>query len=252
MILDLETLSKELQIKPNGVLHVGAHKAEERTIYNKLGWTPIYWVEAQSHLAAELQKNVANESNIIIQSAIYDVDDCEMKLNISSNSESSSLLEFGTHKIDYADIRTVDQQVVLTNRLDTLFLNKSMPNFLNVDIQGVELRALKSLGSRIKEIDYIYTEVNKKEVYVGCDQVKDIDKYLKNFGFQRLTTRWIIGQGWGDALYCRVSFRYTVNWRLQNLLNEVFKFYLPKFLPSLKHTIKVKILKPIRKLRNKF
>ncbi len=33
-------------------------------------------------------------------------------------------------------------------------------NFLNLDIQGAELKALKSMGDYLNNVDYIYTEVN--------------------------------------------------------------------------------------------
>jgi len=33
-----------------------------------------------------------------------------------------------------------------TQRLDTVLRGRAVPDFINLDIQGVELRALKSLG----------------------------------------------------------------------------------------------------------
>jgi hypothetical protein len=78
-----------------------------------------------------------------------------------------------------------------------------------VDIQGVELRALKGLGSRITEFNWIYTEVNKSEVYRGCSLVEDLDIYLARQGFKRISTRWEIGKGWGDAIYANEKVNIT-------------------------------------------
>jgi len=50
MILDLAGLAEEFDVRPNGVLHIGAHKAEESTIYKNLAWSPVYWIEAQPEL----------------------------------------------------------------------------------------------------------------------------------------------------------------------------------------------------------
>jgi hypothetical protein len=76
-------------------------------------------------------------------------------------------------------------------------------NFLNLDIQGVELRALKSLGKYLENIDYIYTEVNSDYVYEKCDLIGDIDKYLSTFGFKRVETSWFGDCKWGDAFYVK-------------------------------------------------
>ena len=46
-------------------------------------------------------------------------------------------------------------------------------NFLNIDIQGAELLALKGMGSLISYFDYIYLEVNKAHVYKKCALVNE-------------------------------------------------------------------------------
>ena len=79
-----------------------------------------------------------------------------------------------------------------TTRLDKLIEDNQIPieklNFVNLDIQGVELRALKSMEKHLQHVDYIYTEVNTEQVYQGCDEIGQIDEYLKQFGFERLNT----------------------------------------------------------------
>ena len=101
----------------------------------------------------------------------------------------------------------VSQQKLTTTRLDTLIETNHIPieniNFLNFDIQGVELRALKSMEKYLKHIDYIYTEVNSEEVYKGCDLITDIDSYLATFGFKRVAVRMAGECGWGDAFYMK-------------------------------------------------
>jgi hypothetical protein len=78
-----------------------------------------------------------------------------------------------------------------------------MPNFINLDIQGAELPAIKGLGKLLKLVDYIFVEVNRREVYMNCTIVSDLDSFLSENGFKRVTTRWYFRQGWGDALYIR-------------------------------------------------
>ena len=85
--------------------------------------------------------------------------------------------------------------------LDQIY--KKLSNFLNIDIQGAELLALKGMGDLIKEYDYLYLEVNSEEVYMGCGLITEIDIYLEKYNFKRVETKWWGNAGWGDAFYIR-------------------------------------------------
>ena len=54
-------------------------------------------------------------------------------------------------------------------------------NFLNFDIQGAELKALKSMEEYLPKVDYLYTEVNSDYVYKECALISELDNYLKKF-----------------------------------------------------------------------
>ena len=211
MLFELRELLKIWKIDPNCVLHVGAHEAEESISYENNGWIPIVWIEGQVNLAKKLKKKLNPEIHLVLQGFIYSRDYQVMRFNVASNSQSSSLLEFGSHSIDYPEIEITDTVEIKTVRLDTL-ISKSKAGmeyiskgkiFLNLDIQGSELDALRSMGVLLEKIDYIYTEVNKREVYRDCAKVEEIDAFLNKFGFIRVETRWIFGKGWGDALYLK-------------------------------------------------
>lgn len=77
-------------------------------------------------------------------------------------------------------------------------------DFLNMDIQGAELKALRGMGDILKQFKWAYLEVNKAELYKGCALVEDIDLYMLSYGFRRVETSWT-GAMWGDALYCHKS-----------------------------------------------
>ncbi len=78
-------------------------------------------------------------------------------------------------------------------------------NFINLDIQGVELNALKSMEKYLESpgIQYIFTEVNTEHVYKDCGLLSEIDEYLSRFGFERVETKMWLDCGWGDAFYMR-------------------------------------------------
>lgn len=191
-----------------GILHVGAHECEELNQYVKYGVNTIYWVEGQESLVHKMkQKGIKHIYHALIDSE----DNKEITFHISNNGESSSILEFGTHLNHHPHVHYVSSIIQKTTRLDTWIEKNHIPietlNFINLDIQGVELRALKSMEKYLKYIDYIYTEVNSEEVYKECDLIGSIDSYLIQFGFQRTDSRIYKQYGWGDAFYMKIDVR---------------------------------------------
>jgi FkbM family methyltransferase len=234
--ITVSELSKYWNIAPTGVLHVGAHLGEEASDYEKFGWTPVIWVEAQPSLVKVLNSKLDPAKHKVIEAAVWEEDGVPLKLHIASNSQSTSLLNFGSHADSYPDITFVSEIDVSTKRLDSLIKPEEMPNFINLDIQGVELSAIKSLGKLLLLVDYIYTEVNKNEVYEGCTLVTDLDEFLVVKGFKRASTRWYLKEGWGDALYIRIN---AVNGlKLRHRIPTIYfegKFYFRQFLSRIKH-----------------
>lgn len=200
------------KIKVKGILHVGAHKCEELKSYLKLGvkMENIYWIEAQPELV--YSNKINNPSIKIYQAVIDEEDDKELVFNITKNdetgdSQSSSILEFGSHETSHPQVKMVDKKIMKTSRLETVierkYIDMEEVNFINLDIQGVELRALKSMEKYLQNIDYIYTEVNTEEVYKNCDQMDDLTEYLKKFDFKLVDSRIYKQYGWGDAFYVK-------------------------------------------------
>ena len=243
--MSLKEMSSVWGMQPNGVLHVGAHLAEEASEYESFGWLPVIWVEAQPELVKVLRNRLSKDQHQVFEAAIWDEDRVKMTFLMANNSQSSSLLNFGSHSKSYPSILMDREFEVSTVRLDTLLSQNDIPNFANFDIQGVEGRAIMSLGKRIESIDAIYTEVNRKEVYVGCMQINEMDNLLKSKGFRRVAVRWVLFKGWGDALYLRTGvydysikkrireFGYICNFYRLQLLNLIVgsaKLFLKRFI----------------------
>jgi len=58
-------------------------------------------------------------------------------------------------------------------------------DFLNIDLQGAELMALKGLGDDLNSINAIVTEVNLAILYKGCPRLYQLDLFLAKKGFIR-------------------------------------------------------------------
>ena len=78
-------------------------------------------------------------------------------------------MPLGTHKKSYPNISYSTTQEVDVIPLDKWINEKSMEryqyNFVNIDIQGYELEALKGMTNQLRYVDYLYLEVNFNEVY---------------------------------------------------------------------------------------
>lgn len=206
MLIPFNEIVKKYNMNIHGILHIGAHNCEEEKTYNNYGIKndKIIWVEANPRL---VKKNLHRDKSRIIKNFICcDIDEGKTKLNIANNGQSSSILELGTHKESYPGIKYRNHRYVQNRRIDTMYeqdnISKNFANFVNIDIQGAELLALKGMGDLLNNFDYVYTEVNKDYVYKNCALVNEIDEYLLKYNYVRIETSWTTEQ-WGDALYIK-------------------------------------------------
>lgn len=204
MLIPFDDIVKRYGL-PRGIIHIGAHLMEERSDYMRHGLDNTIWVEANPDLCSIVINNIS-EREIVINHAIAEVSDLETTLYCTNNSQSSSILPLGTHKKYYPHIGVSHTKQVISQRMDDIISKYSICmnnyNFVNIDIQGVELQALKSFGNHLSDVDIIYSEVNREHLYENCDLITDIDQYLQFFGFNRTETVWT-DSNWGDALYVR-------------------------------------------------
>jgi hypothetical protein len=119
----------------------------------------------------------------------------------ASNGQSSSLLPPEQHLTKYPSISFAKDAEITTSRLDSILPIGSRFDFINLDIQGAELRALRGLGARLADVKWAYLEVNMLRLYEDCALVGEIDAFMGTFGFVRIATRTAGSAGWGDALY---------------------------------------------------
>jgi len=205
MLITIESLNEKYDMKVGGILHVGAHEAEELSSYGIFGDIPVYWVEANTEIAEKLTASLSADLNQhVITAVVSDTSGQEVSFNIANNGQSSSILELGTHKTAHPEVHYVDTETRRTESLYDLVSKHEVPetvNFVNLDIQGAELLALKGLGGLLTGFDYIYTEVNVQRLYEDCALLEEIDAFLTDY--ERVETDLIESFGWGDAFYVR-------------------------------------------------
>lgn len=206
MLIDLKKLQIKYKLKLETIIHVGAHTCEEYGRYNHCGASRIFWIEANRELVKRNISKLPQPQNIMIEAVVSEFDGETVELNISNNSQASSILKLGLHKKLFPGVRYVDSIVKSTKKLDTLYknyCNDANIDLLNLDTQGAELLALRGFSENLHKVNTIYTEINTKHVYKDCALLKNLDEYLSQFNFSRVETEMWKDHPWGDAFYLK-------------------------------------------------
>lgn len=210
MMIDFNILWPKYGIKPDGVCHLGANTGQEADTYVKHGVKEVIWVEAIPAVFAQLLHNTAHiPGTVCVNACVGEVDGKQVEFHVSNNeSQSSSYLELGHHKIIHPEVHFVSHFKTTMRRGDILFKDFKFAGswFLNADLQGSELQAFKGMGDLLHKFDFIYSEINFKECYQGGALVGEIDEYLSEFGFKRIETGPVVGETWTDALYIKDNY----------------------------------------------
>lgn len=190
-----------------GVIHIGAHECEERDGYInhfKITDKNIIWIDALEVKTKQMKEK--NPSLRIFNECISNTDNETISFMVTNNFQSSSMLNFKTHSIEHPHIHETNRISMKTKQLSTFYKENQIIssdfNFMNLDIQGAELFALQGAGDILNDIDYIYSEVNTKEVYEDCCLLHEIDNFLAKYNFERVLIS-MTKHGWGDAFYVK-------------------------------------------------
>lgn len=206
MLIGIDVI-KKYKSKIKGIYHIGAHRMEENNYYFDLGINRVLWFEANPKLVEEFKPNLIYISmQEIYNELLSDTDGDLVEFYITNNNASSSMLKLKEHKKYYPQI-TVSEIIKLKTKKMSTFIREELIdtkkyNFINVDVQGAELKVIKGFEEYLDTIDLIYTEVNNEELYEGCPMMSEIDDFLAPHNFRRVETL-MTSANWGDALYAR-------------------------------------------------
>lgn len=207
----LHTAFKKFNVPNNGIIHIGAHNAEELETYKELNVSNILWIEADPDLEAELINRTKNDPHS--QIAIFAASDHsgEAKFFVASNKgASSSMLKLKNHLLRFPSITTTKEITVQQERLDDYLdqhpdLKNTNYNLIAIDIQGAEKIALMGATKTLQNIDAILAEVNYEELYENAVLINELDQFLQAYDFVRVDTRSYTAS-FGDALYVKNKF----------------------------------------------
>ena len=196
----IQNVFEKYNIKPKGIIHIGAHYCEEYEIYkNGAGCDNILWIEANPYVCEN------NKTHKVYQACISDKTGDMVDFIITNNGQSSSFLELKEHLVEHPMVFEEKRIKLNTITLDDFMRDNELRienyDFLAMDIQGAELHALKGMGKLIDNFKYIYMEVNVKELYKDCGLLNEVVEFLKN-KFKMVDIK-VTEHGWGDALFVK-------------------------------------------------
>lgn len=205
MLIPLKEAIQQHDLKIRGIVHVGAHWGQELEAYHDNGIFDIVFIEPCVPAFRVLQEKLAGDSQVLLFNCACGEQEEKVPMHIETRNQgqSNSLLAPKIHLERYPEIVFPNTEIVQVKPLDDLDFHRRFYNLLMMDTQGAELMVLKGATKTLEAIDYIYTEVNNKELYAGNAMVDDLDSYLLDF--QRVQTHWVADHGWGDAIYVRKS-----------------------------------------------
>ena len=204
MLLDFNTMLRVHNMDVTGVIHIGGHHGQEYDTYKECkSIDRMVFFEPDPDSFAILKSKTEGDDNVTIINKALGPFTCKADMNkeTANEGQSNSILDPGIHLQQYPNITFEGKYEVTVHPLDKYEPHPSL-NMINIDVQGFELQVFLGATSTLKNINYIFTEVNNCEVYKNCALVEDLDYFLGKYNFSRVETTWD-GQTWGDALYIK-------------------------------------------------
>jgi len=205
MLISFKQSIAKHDLRITGVIHVGAHYGQEYHDYKAAGINNIIFIEPCSNAFKVLKDTFGAIPNIRLINSACGAEFGVAMMNVEQANQgmSNSLLKPAKHLQQYPSIQFIETEEVEVHPLDELIDGEEFRyNLLVMDVQGYELEVLKGAEFTLLHMDYIYTEVNRDEVYENCARVEQLDEFLTDF--TRVETNWG-GGTWGDAWYIRKS-----------------------------------------------
>ena len=132
-------------------------------------------------------------------------------VNVSSNSQSSSLLKMtDQHKTADPSSRYVGSEEIQVRKIDTVFdtlYKRGDTVFLKMDVQGMEAAVLRGSEQSLRHIHFVQAELSFVELYSGETLFEDYVCIMKDKGYRIV----YVDQAFSDnstafAMQCDVIF----------------------------------------------
>ena len=203
MIADIKTI-QELGHTITGIIHVGSNDGEEVPYYLERGIKNIALFEPlqQAFLkAVEWSKSAKSDEKITAMPFGWAERSDVYQIQITENDKASSVMD----RVDCDDPEKhpvfkdwnmgqwpiIGEEAISLVRYDEFVKATSWPtelfDCLVMDVQGMEMQALKGMGEELKNFKYLIIELSAEPVYKGEAPAEEVCRWLCGKGFERKT-----------------------------------------------------------------
>ncbi len=185
------------RVKPNTVIHVGGHLAQDRNNYIELGANKIIWGEASANSAKSIREKYPEDE--VIERIFWEEPNVELNFYSFNESERNSA-------VAPINLELARKSVGRSTTLDELFENRifAYPIMLVLDVQGGEIHVLRGAEKALNAVDYLVVEIaNENQGYVETPTEAEIDKLVKSEGLRKSLFRNSHDKTYKDQLYVR-------------------------------------------------
>jgi len=223
MLISLSEVLNKYNLNPKSVIHVGAHWAEEHDDYIVNGIEKFVYIEpCKEAFDILVEKFVPNpefgeinkrkafnyigvtkgEFGFYNYACGSEEKEEVMYVSHDNQGQSNSLLQPALHLTQHPNVVFNDAEAVKVVTLDSLNVTGDM---LVMDCQGYEGEVIKGATETLKNVNIVYSEVNRGQTYAGNMELPEFDTLLKSHGFIRVETHWPSPNWtWGDAVYIKI------------------------------------------------
>jgi FkbM family methyltransferase len=170
------------------ILDVGANTGQFAYYTRKIGYkNDIISFEPLTSAFGILEKFAKSDSNWYVNNYAIGNLDGTIDINISLNSQSSSILEMMPDHVKSApDSAYEGKEVVNIHKLDSIinnFTDDFERTFLKIDTQGFEKNVIDGAEKSLKSIKGLQLELSMVELYKGETLIKDMINLIEDIGF---------------------------------------------------------------------
>lgn len=111
----------------------------------------------------------------------------EIEINVSANSESSSILPMTESHVKAAPESVyIKKEVIPIRRLDSIAIDLNLKGniYLKIDVQGFELDVLKGASDLLSKTKGLQLELSLTTLYDGQLLMGEMVKYVEDLGFE--------------------------------------------------------------------
>ena len=176
MLMDFNTMYNRYNMNVTGVIHIGGHFGQEYDTYKQYpSIENMIFFEPDPDSFKVLEETTKGDDKAICINKGLGPFSCKTILNREKNNQgqSNSILDPLIHLEQYPNITFTDQLEIQVHPLDKYEPNPTL-NMINIDVQGFELQVFFGARATLHNVDYIYSEVNRDQVYKNCALVEDI------------------------------------------------------------------------------